>query len=83
MSVSLTLTEGQIGSLRRLVSRPTPTDETEGVVLSSAEYGVLKQLLEDAQDLRDARIAEGEYSRGEGRSLESYLAKRRARTGAL
>ncbi len=55
-------------------------EEVKGVLISSAQYNALLELLEDIVDLRDAAIAEAEYAAGQGRPFGEYDAGRKARS---
>ncbi|NCO32574.1 MAG: hypothetical protein GW893_01705 [Armatimonadetes bacterium] len=76
MSVTLTLTNKQIGALRKVVHSHNGDDDSE-------EVRTLQELLEDLEDLRDARISEAEYARGKGRPFEDYLRERRQRAASV
>jgi len=54
-------------------------EEVKGVLISSAQYNALLELLEDIVDLRDAAIAEAEYTAGQGQPFSEYDAGRKAR----
>ena len=62
-----------------MLSSSERTQTPDGVVVSPAEFRLLRELLEDAQDVRDVRRAEAEYARGEGRPFEDYVRERRGR----
>ncbi len=56
-------------------------DETvKGFLISPAQYNALLELLEDIVDLRDAAVAEAEYTAGRGRPFSEYDAERKARS---
>lgn len=82
MPTTLTVPDRVAKNLKRLLSgKPEITAQKnngEQVVLSKTLFQSLVSILEDIEDLRDARRAEKNYLTGKGKPFQDYDRKRKA-----
>lgn len=78
--MSVTLTDRQVGQLRRIVNVLQEKAPSDGIVLSRQEFRLLREMLEDFEDLQAIRKSEAEFARGQSQPVEEYLRDRRQRT---
>ena len=83
MPTTLTVSYKLPKNLKRLISgKPEITERKnngEQVVLSKTLFESLVSLLEDIEDLRDAKSAEKDFLAGKGKPFQDYDRKRKAR----
>lgn len=83
MPTTLTVSDRVAKNLKRLISgKPEITERKnngEQIVLSKTLFQSLVSLLEDIEDLRDARRAEKDFLAGKGKPFQDYDRKRKTR----
>lgn len=83
MEATLTLSDQTVKCLKKLINKKpnliVRNNRVKEVILDSSLYNSLISLLEDIEDLRDAKFSEKEYFSGEGKPFDEYDRKRKAR----